>query len=79
MKSSLKIVRKTKIRIFLREKFSFFLKKYIFLFLETYFFQIPKNLIASAFFLPRQILENVDMPQQKPPHLPTATANFERC
>ena len=50
------------------------------LLLEKYFFKISKNSIASAFFfLPRQILKNIDMPWQKPWHLPTAKANFERC
>ena len=34
---------------------------------------------ASAFLLLRQILQNGDMPRQKPQHLPTAEANFERC
>ena len=34
--------------------------------------QLPRH-----FFLPRQILKNVDMPRQKPRHLPTAEANFE--
>ena len=45
--------------------------KYI-LFLETYFCKIPKNLIVSAFFLPRQILKNVDMPRQKPTQISNA-------
>ena len=52
-----------------------FLNKNYFLFLEKHFFKIPKNLIASAFFLPRQMPKNIDMPQQKPWHLPTAKAN----
>ena len=50
----------------------------IFLFLETYIFSIPKNLIASASFLSRKILKNVDVTWQKPRHLPTAETNFER-
>ena len=33
----------------------------------------PKNSIASAFFLPTQILKNINMPR----HLPTAQANSE--
>ena len=40
-----------------------------------------KNIIIQLpwnFFLPRQILKNVDMPRQKPQHLSTAEANFER-
>ena len=49
-----------------KDKNNFFIKqnidflswtKYI-LFSETYFFKIPKNLITSAYFLPRQILKN---------------------
>ena len=39
----------------------------------------PKNLVASAFSLPRQILKNIDIPWQKPWHLPTAKANSECC
>ena len=42
-----------------------------------HFLKISKNLIGSAFFLPREILKNIDMPQQKPWHLPTAEANFK--
>ena len=34
------------------------------IFSEAYFFKIPKDLITSAFFLPRQILKNIDMPRQ---------------
>ena len=52
-----------------------FLNKNIFFVLGKAFFKIPKNLIASAFFLPRQMLKNRDMPLQKPWHLPTAKAN----
>ena len=55
----------------------FFKQKYI-LFLETHFFKIPKNLIASAFFLLRQMLKIIGMPWQKPQHLLTAKANFEQ-
>ena len=47
------------------------------LFLEIYFLRFLRNLLASAFFLLRQILQNIDMPQQKPCHLLTAEANFE--
>ena len=50
---------------------------FIYFILGDIFFKIPKNLIASAFFLPRQILKNIDMPQQKPQYLPTAKGNFE--
>ena len=77
VKWSLKIVWKTKITFLLRERILYFFDKKYFLFLETYFFKIPKNLIASAFFLVRQILENIDMPQQKSWYLLTAKANFE--
>ena len=59
MKSSLKIMWKTKITFFIKQNISFlFLNKNI-LFLKTYFFKIPKNLIAAAFFLPKQILKNI--------------------
>ena len=70
-----------------RDKNKFFIKRKIFLFktkiyffysLRSIFVKISKNLIASAFFLPRQILQNIDMPRQKPRHLGTAEANFER-
>ena len=48
--------------------------------METHFFvKIPKNLIASAIkliSLLRQILKNIDIPWQKPRHLPIAEANF---
>ena len=67
MESSLKIVSNTKITFLLSKKMLFFLKKKRFiLFLETYFFNIPQNLITSAFFLSRQILKNIDMPRQMP-------------
>ena len=50
-----------------KDKNNFFIKWNIsFLFLEMYFFKIPKNLIAlTFFFLLRQILKNIDIPQQK--------------
>ena len=44
----------------------------LFLFLEKNFFKIPKNSVASAFFLPTQILKNIEMPRQNPRHLPNA-------
>ena len=34
-----------------------------------YFFKIPHNLIASAFFLRKLILKNIDMPRRKAPVL----------
>ena len=55
----------------------FFLKqKYIFSYswLEKYFFKISKNSIASAFFLLRQILKNIDVPH--PWHLRNVEVNF---
>ena len=66
IKSSLKIVRKTKVTLLLSETLLFFFKQKDILFLKTYFFKITKNLITSAFLLPRQILKNIDMPLQKP-------------
>ena len=57
MKSSLKIVWKTKITFLLSKILLFFLQQKYSLFSETYFFKIPKNLITSSVFLPRQILK----------------------
>ena len=55
---------KEKNNLFIKRNIAFlFSIKYI-LFLETYFLKIPKNLLASADFLPRQILKNVDMPRR---------------
>ena len=71
MKLSLKIVWKTKITFLLSEKLPFFINKNIF-YSWRIFFKIPKNLIASAFFLfidfflSRQILKNIDMRPQNP-------------
>ena len=54
---------------FIEESMAFLKQKYI-LFFETYFFKIRKNLIILAFIylfiLPRQILQNMDTPWQKP-------------
>ena len=77
MKSSLKIVRKTKITFLLSETFILSLKQKYILFLATYFFKIPKHLIASAFFLPRQVLKNIDMSRQKPRYLANTKVNFK--
>ena len=79
IKSSLKIVWKTEKYFFIKQDISLFFKQknIFFLFLEKYFFQISKNSVASAFFLPRQILKNIDMPRIDPWHLPTAKANFK--
>ena len=55
MKSSLKIVWKTKRTFLLGEILLLFLEQKHSLFSETYFFKIPKNLITSSFFLPREI------------------------
>ena len=56
---------KDKNNFFVKKHFFSFLNKNIFIFGDM-FFKIPKNLITSAFFLPRQILKNIDMPRQKP-------------
>ena len=48
-----------KITFLFSETLLFFFKQKYILFLETYLFKITKNLIASAFFLPRQILKNM--------------------
>ena len=50
MKSSVKIVWKTKIAFLLRETLIFFLEQKHILFSETYFLKTAKNLITSAFF-----------------------------
>ena len=50
MKSSVKIVWKTKIAFLLRETLLFFLEQKHILFSETYFLKTAKNLITSAFF-----------------------------
>ena len=89
MKLILKIVWKLEITFLFSKTFLFFLKqdikyikyrKYFFLFGKRFFFwqKISKNSITWAFPLSRQILKNIDMPQQKPRHLLTAEANFER-
>ena len=56
----------------------FFIKQNISFFLNQSLFILGKVLTASAFFLPRQILKNIDMPRQKPWHLLTAEVNSER-
>ena len=51
----------------LKEKINFCIKQNIaFPSRRHIFFKISNNLITSAFFLPRQILKNIDMPWQKP-------------
>ena len=66
IKSSLKILWKTKITFLLSETLLLFFKQKYNLFLETYFFKIPKNLIALAFFfLARQILKKHKYPSAK--------------
>ena len=75
-----KIVWKTKINFLLSRTFLFFLKEKYTLFLATYLLKILiKHLIALVFFLPRQILKNIDIPRQKPWYLLIAEANFECC
>ena len=66
MKSNLKIVWRTKIIFLLSKIMLFFIGQKYILLSETYFFKIPKNLITAAFFLPKQILKNIEMPRQKP-------------
>ena len=66
MKSSLKIVLKTKITFLLSETLLFFLEQKYILFLETYFFKIPKNLITSVFFFTEADTKKKDMARQKP-------------
>ena len=51
MKSSLKIVWKTKVTFLLSETLLFFLEEKYVLFSEAHFFKIPKDLITSAFFV----------------------------
>ena len=60
---------------FMKEIFFSFTKYLFFSSRKTIFFLISKNLAASVFLLPSQILQNGDMPQ----HLPTTEANFARC
>ena len=48
---------KDKKSFLLSETLLFFFKQKYILFLETFIFKIPGNLIASAFFLSRQILK----------------------
>ena len=63
----------------LSETFLFFLAKIFILnsWKCFFFLKTPKNLIASEIFLPRQILKIIDIPWQKPRHLPITEANFE--
>ena len=37
------------------------------------------SIVSAFFFLPRQILKKLDMPQQNPQHLLTAEVNFKHC
>ena len=53
MKSSFKIVYKTKITLLFSETLLSILKQKYILFLETYFFNIPKKLIAFGYFFCR--------------------------
>ena len=61
-----------------KNKNIFLLSKTFLFFLNQSLFILGKVLTASAFFLPRQILKNIDMPRQKPWHLLTAEVNSER-
>ena len=61
------------------------MKEFFFLLQKHFFFNSGKTfffliyLTASAFLLPREILQNGDVPRQKPRYLPTAQADFECC
>ena len=78
---------KDKNNFFINQNIAFLFKQKHVLYMETYFFKIPKKLLTSAFFfffyflffLPRQILKDIDMPRQKPQNLQTAEANFNCC
>ena len=65
MKSSLKIVWKTKITFLLSEALLFFLKQKCVLFLETYFCNSYEFNYLSIFFAEADTKNN-DMPRQKP-------------
>ena len=62
---------------FIKQNISFLENQFFFI-CGNIFLMSPKNSIASAFFLPRQILKNIDMPRQKPQQS-TAEANSECC
>ena len=70
---------KNKNNFFIKQNISFYLNHFFFYSSKSFFFMSPKNSIASAFFLPRQIQKNIDMPRQKLLHLLTAKANSECC
>ena len=76
MKSSLKIVGKTKINFLLSRTLLFFFKQKYILLLETYFFKIP---ISSAIFFAETDIKKHRYTSAKPQYLPTAEANFECC
>ena len=57
---------KDKITLVLSKTLNFFLNGNIFYSRKYIFFYFPKNLITSAFFSPRQVLKNIDIPWQKP-------------
>ena len=81
LRYEIKFENRVKDKSFLLSKtfFFFFKQKYIFHSWMEYFCKIPKNLIASAFFLLKQVLKNIDIPWQKLWHLSTVEANFECC
>ena len=66
---------KNKNNFFMKQNIFFKNHFFFFLILGKVFFMSPKNSIDSAFFLPKQILKNINMPR----HLPTAQANSEGC
>ena len=50
---------------FIKQNIAFLSWTKIYFILEDIFFEIPWNLITSAFFLPRQILKNIRYPSAK--------------
>ena len=57
---------KDKNNFFIKQNIAFLSWTKIHFILGDIFFKISKNFFTSAFFLPRQILKNIDMPRQKP-------------
>ena len=67
---------KNKNNFFIKQKSDFLFYSWKSIFLR--FLRIQLSL-HSFFFFAKPDTKNIDMPRQKPPHLPTAEANFERC
>ena len=57
---------KDKNNFFIKRNIAFLSWTKIYFVLGDISFKIPKSLITSAFFLPRQIVKNTDMPRQIP-------------